>query len=175
MGGLQMNGAEIAAGSATRRVGARAMTDADRYVTKAEIRTAMLGRETDILDALAIPWRDGRLHIRCPCRDHYDEHPSWRWDQRKARSYCTCHPGGHSALQVIMHVEGIDLEAAKIRAAELLGRTDLIRDRRKKRGGRGNSHPEQRCIGAIPTGCTLAAYAAAKQLPGELLVSLGIR
>jgi hypothetical protein len=147
----------------------------NRFVPTADICAAIKGRETDLLDALGVPWRDGRPHVNCPYASHTDNNPSWRWEERKGRAYCTCITGSHSALVVMMRVEAIDFETAKIRAAELLGRSDLIRERHKKRSGRGTLHPEQRRNAITPAGCTLAAYAAAKQLPGEFLLSLGIR
>lgn len=118
------------------------MTGGERYVTNPNARGGIKGRETEILDAFGIRWREGKPHINCPYPDHADNNPSWRWDRRKARAYCTCHTGGHSALDVIMNVEGIDFERAKIRAAELLNRSDLIRERRKKsRRGRWVLNP----------------------------------
>jgi hypothetical protein len=146
------------------------------FVATAEICAAVKGRETEVLDALNIPWRDGKPHNRCPYPDHLDESPSWRWDLRKARAYCTCHARGHSALDVIMNVGGVDFETAKIRAAELIKRPDLIRERRtrKRKGGGGNIPPEQHRNGATAAGCTLAAYAEAKRLPIPFLRSLGL-
>jgi len=153
------------------------MTTEERYVTSADISGAIRGRETDILDKLSIPWRAGHPHIPCPYPGHPDNNPSWRWDLRKAQAYCTCHIGGHSVLAVIMNVEGVDFQTAKIRAAELLGRPDLIRERRcKKRGARGTLFSEQHCNPApLLAGCTLGTYARAKRLPVGFLLSLGIR
>jgi hypothetical protein len=111
------------------------MTGADqRFVTKADIRAAVKGRETDLLDALNIDWRRAKPHIRCPYRDHDDNHPSWRWDERKCKAFCTC--GVRDVLGVLVGVEGIESDAAKVRVAELLKRPDLIRERsaRKRRG-----------------------------------------
>jgi hypothetical protein len=102
------------------------MTGTDRYVTEAEIRTAILGRETDILDALGIPWRAGRPHICCPYRDHTDADASWRWDAKHAKARCTC-TKGDSIFDVLMKVERRDFEGAKVRIAEILKRDDLIR------------------------------------------------
>ena len=150
------------------------MTAGERYVSTADIRAALAGRETELLDSLNIPWRDGQPHVRCPYRDHADDHPSWRWEQRKREAFCTC--GARDALGVLMGVEGIEFEAAKLRAAELLKRGELIRERsrRKRRGERGDIPPEQRCNGATPAGCRLADYASAKRLPIEFLRSLGL-
>jgi hypothetical protein len=39
---------------------------ADRFVDSDEIRSALAGRETELLDALGIPWRKGNPHISCP-------------------------------------------------------------------------------------------------------------
>src|SRR5262249_52274602 len=127
-----------------------------RYVTMADIRAALSGRETELLDALDIPWSDGHPHIRCPYREHTDGHPSWRWDKRKRKAFCTC--GARYLLGVVMGVEGIEFEAAKIRAAELLKRGDLFRERRN---------------GAAPPGCRLADYAEAKRLPVDFLLENG--
>jgi len=168
----------------------------ERYVTTADIRVALTGREIELLNAINIPWRDGQPHIRCPYRDHADEHPSWRWDERKRKAFCTC--GARDVLGVLMGVEGIEFEAAKIRAAKLLGRTDLIRKRRRTEGGRGTLSPaKSRNIatppkktsdsgaesgaesnatrsGATAAGCRLADYAAAKRLPSDFLHALGL-
>jgi hypothetical protein len=152
------------------------MTAAGRYVTTADIRDAVRDRETDLLDALNIDWRAGHPHIACPYQDHADDHPSWRWDQRKARAFCTC--GSYSILDVLMKVEGVAFDQAKIRAAELLKRPDLIRERgkRKPRGRGGLIPPEQQCNRATRPGrCTIAALSEAKKLPVSFLQSLGLR
>jgi hypothetical protein len=91
---------------------------ADRFVGTRCIHAAVKGRETEVLDELDIPWREGNPHIPCPYPDHADNNPSWRWDQRKARAFCTC--SAHSILDVVAKVEGVDFDRAKIRAAELL-------------------------------------------------------
>jgi hypothetical protein len=134
----------------------------ERYVTTAAIRAAVTGRETELLDALNIPWRAGQPHIRCPYLDHADDHPSWRWDEHKRKAFCTC--GARDLLGVLMHVEGIDFDIAKLRAAELLGRPDLIRKRRTRMRK-----------GATPRGCRLAECAEAKRLPLEFLFANGLR
>ncbi len=96
------------------------------------IREAVRGRETEVLRALGIPWEDGARHISCPYPDHADQNPSWRWDERKAKAFCTCiERGGHSIFEIVMRIESIDFEAAKLRVAEILGRHDLI----KTKGG----------------------------------------
>ena len=150
------------------------MTVADRFVTAGDILEAIRGRETEVLDALNIPWREGHPHISCPYADHADENPSWRWDQSRARAFCAC--GSDSILHVLAKVESISLNQAKVRAAELLKRSDLIKERgaRKRKGGGGNIPPEQHRNGATAAGCTLAAYAEAKRLPIEFLGSLGV-
>jgi hypothetical protein len=99
-----------------------------RFVPAPTIQAAVKGRETEVLEALGIAWQDGASHIHCPYPKHDDENPSWRWDRAKARAYCTCiERGGHSIFDVVMHVEGIEFETAKVRIAEMLGRQDLIR------------------------------------------------
>jgi hypothetical protein len=147
---------------------------ADRFVATADIKLAIRGHETDILDSLGIDWRDGRPHIRCPYPDHADNNPSWRWEAGRARAFCTCKRSA-TIFHVLMKVEDINFEDAKIRAAELLGRTDLIRERRAKKEGADVIPSKQRCNLATPAGCTLAAYAKLKRLPVAFLLSLGLR
>lgn len=100
---------------------------AQRLVPTADIRQVVQGREVEILDALGIRWRDQRPHITCPYPDHPDKNPSWRFDERTGRAICTC--GSHSIFDILMKIEGISFDAAKIRAAEILGRQDLIQSR----------------------------------------------
>jgi hypothetical protein len=99
---------------------------AERHVRTVDIRMAVKGRETDILDKLGIGWRDGRPHIPCPYRDHADRNPSWRWDATKARAFCTC-TKADNIFDVVVKVAGVDFHRAKIHVADLLGRNDLIR------------------------------------------------
>src|SRR5919106_7095923 len=101
----------------------------DRYVLTQAIREAVKGRETEVLEALGIAWADGAPHISCPYPDHSDEDPSWRWNERRARAHCTCTERSQSIFDVVMRVEGIDFEAAKLRVAEVLGRQDLVKVR----------------------------------------------
>jgi hypothetical protein len=150
----------------------------ERYVATADIRAAIKGREADLLDALDIPWRAGNPHIRCPYPGHSDANPSWRWDRRKDRAYCTCIAGSHTALDVLMAVEEVTFEPAKIRAAELLNRLDLVREKRTKRqaGRGGNLSSKKHRNGATPpAGCRLADYAERKGLPIAFLQSWGLR
>jgi phage/plasmid primase-like uncharacterized protein len=99
----------------------------ERYVTTADIRTAVKGRETEVLDALNIPWWEGKPHIHCPYPDHADNNPSWRWDERKSKAYCTCSKGA-GIFDVVMKMRGLtDFAAAKIEVAELLKRDDLVK------------------------------------------------
>jgi hypothetical protein len=117
-------------------------TGIDRYVCSTDIRRALEAREEHILDAVNIPWRTGRPHIRCPYPDHDDANPSWRWDVRKKRAYCTC--GSDPILGVLMRAEAIDLDAAKLRAADILGQSDLILEswQKKSRGRWGSPPPD---------------------------------
>lgn len=109
------------------------MIPARSYVATAAIRRAISGRELDVLTALGIQCC-GSQHIHCPYPDHADKHPSWRWDAQKSRAYCTC-TRSDSIFDVICKVKGVGFEVAKIMAAEMVGRTDLIRDRQSQRYG----------------------------------------
>lgn len=79
----------------------------ERYVPAQAIQAAVKGHETAVLAALSVRWQEAR-HIGCPYPDHADQNPSWRWDERKARAFCTCirHRGGHPILEVVKRVEG---------------------------------------------------------------------
>jgi hypothetical protein len=101
----------------------------DRYVSTGAIREAIKGREPEVLEALGVAWADGSPHISCPYPDHSDEDPSWRWNAGRARAHCTCMQGSHSIYDVLMRIEGLEFEAAKLRVAEILGRQDLIKAR----------------------------------------------
>jgi hypothetical protein len=89
----------------------------DPYVPTKALQHAVRGREKEVLEALRIPWQNGAPHIHCPYPDHADQNPSWRWIERRARACCTCTERAHSILDVVIHVEGVDFEAAKLRIA----------------------------------------------------------
>jgi hypothetical protein len=101
----------------------------ERFVRTKDVRAAAKGRESDILDALGIAWRNGRPHIPCPYPDHDDRNPSWRFDARTGRAFCTCIIDGKSdgIFDVVMKMKAADFDAAKIIVAELLYRDDLIK------------------------------------------------
>jgi hypothetical protein len=73
----------------------------DRYVATRSIRDAVKGRETKVLEALGIAWQEGAPHISCPYREHADGNTSWRWDERRARAYCSCIERSHSIFDVL--------------------------------------------------------------------------
>lgn len=114
-----------------------------RVPTRA-IQDAVKGREAEILDALAIDWQAGHPHINCPYPAHDDGSPSWRWDNKKARAFCSCIPASHSIFDVVMAMGDVDFEAAKVRVAELLGRTDLVKPRTSEQHGSRRGQPAQR-------------------------------
>jgi Toprim domain len=100
---------------------------AERWVATRAIQEAVKRRESDVLQAIGIPWDDSAGHITCPYPDHADANPSWRWNERRAKAYCTCIQGSQSIFDVVMRVEGVEFDPAKLRVAEILGRQDLIR------------------------------------------------
>lgn len=104
------------------------MSDA-RYVQTKAIRSAVVGREAEVLEALGVDWRSGRPHITCPYPEHADRNASWRWDERTAKAHCTC-SRAHSIFDVFVKIRGGSFEAAKIEIAEVLGARDLIRTKR---------------------------------------------
>jgi hypothetical protein len=65
-------------------------TSETRFVPTNAIKQAAAGREQDVLDALGVDWRSGKPHIHCPYRGHRDRNPSWRWDARERKAFCSC-------------------------------------------------------------------------------------
>ena len=108
------------------------MSDATVYVVTADIKAAVQGHEEDILDAIGINWRQRGTHIDCPYPDHGGR-SDWRWDAKKLRAYCTCATKGDHIIEVLRRCEGLDFDAAKLRATDMIGRSDLI----KTKGGKG--------------------------------------
>lgn len=92
----------------------------ERRVSTVAIRDAVIGREIDILAAVGVQWKAGSRHIQCPYSAHADNHPSWRWDDRRKRAYCTC-TRSDSIFDVIRKVKGVEFEAAKVATAEKWG------------------------------------------------------
>jgi hypothetical protein len=137
-------------------------------VTVSGIKEAVAGRESEILDRLGIHWRGGRPHIKCPYLSHLDKNPSWRWDTAKRAALCTCTDKPQSILDVIMRVEGGDFARAADRAAEILGRPDLMRG-----GGSRTTHRSSDTDAARP-GLSLGEFAAVKALPEDFLRGLGL-
>ncbi|MBI1209752.1 MAG: DUF927 domain-containing protein [Azospirillum sp.] len=99
------------------------------------IQAAAQGREPQVLEALGINWRAGTPHITCPYPSHADGDPSWRWNEKRARAFCTCLKGAHSIFDVVMAIDGCDFAAAKLRVAEILDRPDLIQFRSPQPSG----------------------------------------
>src|SRR5207237_1332952 len=79
--------------------------------------------EAEGVRGVGVPWH-GHDHSRCPYGTHADNDPSWRLTEQ-ALAICSCRPA-HNVFQVVMTMEGIDFDAAKLRVAEILGRDDLI-------------------------------------------------
>ncbi|QIJ74382.1 DUF927 domain-containing protein [Methylobacterium sp. NI91] len=130
------NGARSTARQRTRtqnRVSASAAQSSDSYVKTKDAQQAVQDREAEIVQALGIPWREGKgNHIRCPYPDHGGA-DDWRLTS-KGRAICTCTGGKtDSVFDIVCKVEGLDFKAAKIRCVEIVGRTDLIRT--KTEGG----------------------------------------
>ncbi len=110
-------------------------TAAERYVKTDAIKTAVRGHEQAVLHAVEIDWSASRSHIRCPYPGHDDKNPSWRWDAQQCVAYCICigrngGPNAHSIFDIVMAVGGLDFEASKLRVAEIIGRGDLIHEKR---------------------------------------------
>jgi DNA primase len=149
------------------------MNTATRYVATPAARAAVKGRETDVLKALGVEWSARSRHVRCPYPDHDDQHPSWRWNEDASRAHCTCTPSA-SIFDVVGKVMGIDFAEAKIKVAEMIGRSDLIRSRGAKNAGRGRKTTADGSATAQHLGCRLADYAEAKRLPVDFLQALGV-
>lgn len=126
----------------------------ERYVKTEAIKAAVKCREAEVLRALGIGWPAARGdHIHCPLPGHDDHDPSWRWAEDKSCWFCTC--GSGSIFDVVMRIEGVDFEAAKMRVAEILNLQHLI------------VQPD------ASSGVTLQEIADAKKLPIEFLRKMG--
>ncbi|NEU14899.1 DUF927 domain-containing protein, partial [Methylobacterium sp. BTF04] len=99
------------------------------YVPTKVGKQIVVGNEVKILGALGINWntdRRGHSHITCPYPTHGGV-DDWRWDEKKAKAYCTCQNGkADSIFDVVSKIKGLNFEGAKIRCAEILGENDLI-------------------------------------------------
>jgi hypothetical protein len=67
----------------------------------------------------------GRPHIPCPYPEHPDENASWRWDKSHRKARCTC-AKNDSIFDVVMKIQCINFDDAKVRIAELLNLDYLI-------------------------------------------------
>jgi hypothetical protein len=132
-----------------------------RYVPTATIKSAIEGREAELLRLAGVSWPPPRgvVHINCPYPDHPDRDPSWRIAD-DGLVFCSagcpaCKGRAHSAFDALVHLDkAADFEEAKLVAAELLDRTDLIVE------------PHQ--------GVTIEQLAAHKKLPVEFLRQQGL-
>jgi hypothetical protein len=106
----------------------------ERFVRTADIRAAVKGRETVVLDYLGIPWRAGRPHISCPYPTHADRDPSWRVDPKTGRIFCTCITRADDVFGAVMKIKAVSFDDAKIIVVDAIGRSDLIKT---KGGGTG--------------------------------------
>lgn len=87
---------------------------------RADIKEELRGRETEILRAAGINWpRPGAQHINCPFPNHDDRNPSWRWDDHRARFFCTCSEG--SIIDAVMAMRGGTFLEASDWCREILG------------------------------------------------------
>ena len=93
----------------------------NEYVDTQEIKDRVAGQEDGVLASLGVDWRSGRPHINCPYPAHNDRHPSWRWDERERRAFCTCIPGEADDIwRIIQKVQGCDFVGAKLFAARAI-------------------------------------------------------
>ncbi len=139
-------------------------SDAPRFVVTRDIKAAVQGHEETILDGLGIDWRRGRPHITCPYPEHGGA-DDWRWDAKKSLAFCTCAEKGDNAIEVLRKCEGLNFDDAKIRVAEMVGRSDLI----KTKGGGGGQRTDAAALIKPP------AEVAAAHLPRAYLAHrLGI-
>jgi hypothetical protein len=113
------------------------------FVQTKDIKTAIQGREIDVLQALGVGWESGQKnHIRCPFPNHDDIRPSWRWDEEKAIGFCSCSDRSFSIFDIVMKIKSIDFDSSKLQIAELMGWHDLIKTKRN-----GNDRPSSSTSG----------------------------
>lgn len=83
-----------------------------------DLKAEIAGREHEVLAALGITPR-ARGHINCPFPDHSDRNPSFRWDNRRARWYCTCGIG--DVIDAVQRAHGTDFAGAARFIRDVLG------------------------------------------------------
>lgn len=83
-------------------------------VVAPDIHSQVQGRGREIMRALDIQWppRRGQTHIHCPLPLHADRNPSWRWDDRKERWFCTC--GSGNIVDLVIAMLGTDFVTAAL-------------------------------------------------------------
>jgi len=86
------------------------------------IHADVAGRSAEVLNALGIDLRSLRRHVLCPFPNHEDRNPSFRFDEKAARFYCTCTPKGGSVVDLVIGMghAGSFVEAARWIRRELL-------------------------------------------------------
>jgi len=63
------------------------------------------GRELLVLSAVGIvPPKRRDEKMRCPFPDHEDKDPSWRWEERQNRYFCSCYPTSGDVLDIIQRM-----------------------------------------------------------------------
>src|SRR4051794_29029452 len=85
-----------------------------------DVHRRLAGRERELFGVLRIDLPKDGSHARCPFPDHTDEHPSWRWDQKNRRWFCSCTPKGGTVIEAIMRLLGLDFAGAAAFALKTL-------------------------------------------------------
>lgn len=142
----------------------------------------------EAMDAAAL-MREGKLEggeirFRCPVDDHEDRHPSARWNSSKAVWRCDACGTSGGALNL---AERLGVQAPSRRRPQNEQRTKGVRGRIPSRDGATVQRAHRQRVqekeshlqatehgGTELTGCTLAAYAAAKGLPMDALRAFGL-
>src|SRR3954463_2392701 len=123
------------------------MTATQEGVVAGDIHQRLAGRERELFEVLRTGLPKDGSHARCPFPDHTDEHPSWRWDQKKRRWFCSCTPKGGTVIEAIMRLLGLDFAGAAAFALKTLhldGEAPKREPRRRARESEPLREPERR-------------------------------
>jgi hypothetical protein len=103
-GARQVNGAESDFNGAPTTDSRNARRGSNAQIQT--VKSALRGQEIDLLRRLGVNWppSDAAKHINCPFPGHDDRNPSWRWDERERRWFCTC--GGGDVIDAVRNMLG---------------------------------------------------------------------
>ncbi len=108
------------------------------------IRAVEARHAEQILRAIGAEPTGGSSHMRCPMPGHDDRNPSFRYDPKAARCFCSCRTEGITLTDVVAEVRGLDFMQAVREVSQITGEQILTNGHAKPRSkANGKPTPEQ--------------------------------